>query len=290
MKYSKLFKKGKSIENKFLNLLLEQLCSQELNYVKKINFECEGSYHMRIKEIDATTKATSTNLLEGFGITIHDANKMSEIVIREEILQAFEISCFVEGDKLRVCEECCLPLKLVLHEIGHALDFHEREKYIYSIDDPTMFRFQDLITSYINIFVSEYFAEKYAVKKILKLNPNYKLEEYQSEFSEIENLINEHKNTYFSNRDLRKLANTLIVIGYQRILYPFSLRLGAESALLETCENNSEFWLTNFKIVNAIETAESSLPFLFFEYFQSEMQKFGFLIQTTEKGDILKFK
>lgn len=88
------------MDDSILNELLNNLCEKELKLVKNIFFETEKNYGKRIKEIDSNSKFTSSEKLQGFGITIHDNEKMSNIVLREEILQAFNTNIEILGKQI----------------------------------------------------------------------------------------------------------------------------------------------------------------------------------------------
>lgn len=271
--------------DEFTKNLLNQLCPEELKYVRNIFFENETNYLQRIRIVDPLTQVTSTNLLQGFAITIHDKNKDSDIIIREEVLQTLKKSYSVQGDKLKVSEGFFFSLKIILHEIGHAKDFKIREVYNHTSEATTGFHFKYLISRYTYKFISEYFAEQYAVTKILNLHNSYKLENYYCELEQIKQESQKIINAYFANRDLNILANNVIEFGWQYFLYPMSHRLGAESAQKTFLKNESDFLATNSRLLEAIEYSYTDLTDLLFELFKSQMAEFDFRIECYDEGD-----
>lgn len=274
--------------DEFINNMLFQLCPDYERFVKNIFIESEENYPKRIKEIDPLQQATNTNLVQGFAITIHDKNKDSDIVIREEILQTLKQSYSIVGDKLKVNKNFLPSLRIILHEVGHAKDFKEREIEDISFDEFKGFHFKDYISVYTYKFKSEYFAEKFAVTKILNLINTYNPENYYCEQEQIKQESERIKNEYYTNRDLQVLADNVIEFGWQYFLYPMSHRLGAESAQNDILRKKSDFLTTNIKLIEAImEYGHSNLTDLLFDTFKSKMYEFGFRIECREESDAI---
>lgn len=274
--------------DEFINNLLFQLCPDYERFVKNIFIESEENYPKRIKEIDPLQQATNTNLVQGFAITIHDKNKDSDIVIREEIVETLKHSFSIVDEKLEIKESFLHSLRIILHEIGHAKDFKEREVEKISFKKSISFHFKDYISVYAIKFKSEYFAEKFAVTKILTLLNSYNPENLNCEPEQIKLESEKIKNEYYINRDLRKLAESVIEFGCQYFLYPMSHRFGAESAQSDILNKKSDFLTTNSKLIEAImEYGHSNLTDLLFSSFKSEMYEFGFRIECREESDAI---
>lgn len=274
--------------DEIINNLLSQLCPKEKKFVKNIFFESEENYPKRIKEIDPLQQSTNTNLVQGFAITIHDENRDSNIVIREEILQTLKQSYSIDGDKLKVNEYFLSSLKIILHEVGHAKDFKEREIENISFKKSKGFHFKDHISDYACKFKSEYFAEKFAVTNILNLVNAYTPENYYCEQGQIELESKRIKNEYYSNGDLLILANNVIEFGWLYLLYPMSHRLGAESAQSDILNKKSNFLTTHYKFIDAImKYGHSNLTGLLYESFKSQMYGFGFRIECKDESDAI---
>ncbi|WP_319479101.1 hypothetical protein [uncultured Draconibacterium sp.] len=274
--------------DEFIDNILNQLCAEELKCVKNIFVENDANYLQRIKEIDPLQQATNTNLVQGIAITIHDKNKDSDIVIREELLQTLKESYSIVDDKLKVNKNFLPSFRIILHEVGHAKDFKEREIENIFFEESKGFHFKDYISVYAYKFKSEYFAEKFAVTKILNLINTYNPENYYCEKEQIKLESKRIKNEYYTNRDLRVLSNNVIEFGWQYFLYPMSRKLGAESAQSDILSKKSDFLTTNNKLIEAImEYGHSNLTNLLFDTFKSKMYEFGFRIECNDEGDAI---
>lgn len=277
------------METSLLDKVLNHFCSSELEFVKNIYFESKENYGQRIKNIDANTLYTNTKEHVGFGITIPDKNKLSDIVIREEILTAINNHIKEVDENICFLENCCLPLSIVLHEIGHAHDFYNRDIYNQVEIDEKKYRFKDAISYHMNIFASEYFAEKYSIQKILIINPNFELREYENDSTVIQDKLLEYRRMYNLSKELRVLSNHIVSVLINYYLIPFCLRLGAETAIQETKGNSSFFWEKYSGIGDALKTGDLKMYDKIYEIFTEEIVKYGFLIRSTAIGDILLF-
>lgn len=273
------------MDDSILNELLNNLCEKELKLIKNIFFETEKNYGKRIKEINSNSKFTSSEKLQSYGITIHDNEKMSDIVLRKELLQAFNANIEILENKLLLNENCFFSLGIILHEIGHARDYYFRNPYLPKITDNTQFRFKDGISYYTNYLISEFYAEYFSVNKLLELNSKLKSRDYENSFNDIKIEFNKIKNDYLKTNDLLKLSNSVIEKAHTFILYPFFLKLGSEKAVYEKTNIKTKFLEKHNELVNSLKNDTQETFDLIYILFLDKVRKFGVKIESKTIGD-----
>ena len=285
-----ILENGQELENSILNELLLDLCDNEIALINKIHFQNESTYSKKISEIDSSSRVTKTEFLQGFGIAIYKENNLSEIVLRQEILEILEKNHFIENNNLTVYKNFFPVFKMILHEIGHISDFDKRKFKEFDLNPADKFRFKKVLSLYEETFRSEFQAEYYACLKILEIHSDYTIEDYKEGFKNFEELVITAKEKFHSNYDLRELADSLILIFQQNELYPFALNLGAEKALNSKNKNQNNFYKENAMWFNALENESTILENLFYDFFTSRLDDLGIKIISKEEGDQLLIK
>jgi len=238
-------------------IIYSQIIKPELKYVKKLYFETEEAYGKRIKRINPNENYTNSNIGCGFGKTISTDNGLSYVVIRKEVKQALLSSSKINSEnKIVFTEDSFLPLKIILHEIGHSVDNNINRRVTNEIINVSNLR--DAVQENIEMLNAEYYAEKFAVQKILEINNKYSLSYYKNEdaYKELEALRG--NSTSFNNN--KDLLISIIQLGIQGILYPLFQELGA----FQACQNaNSKTEIISSEYQELIDAIENKKEELF---------------------------